>query len=56
MTSGNFALLLAGGELGADGGRGEEGGDARAGGANALRPGALRPDLHFDLAGAIQLL
>src|SRR5689334_6489401 len=55
-ASAYFALLLAGGELGADGGGGEEGGNASAGGAQALRQRTLRHDFQFDFAGPIKLL
>ena len=50
----DLAVLLADGHLGADAGGGEEGWDARAGGAHAFGEGALGDDLKLDLAGAVE--
>ena len=41
------------GDLGADAGGGEEGGDARAAGPHPLRQGALRGQLDLELAGEV---
>src|ERR1700730_3904549 len=49
------ALLLALGDVGADAGLGEEGGNAGAAGADALGEGALRVELDLELAAEIEL-
>ena len=50
-----LALVLAFRDLSAGAGSGEEGGDAGAAGANALRQRALRVELDLELAGEILL-
>src|SRR5215472_4598650 len=55
LAPSNFALLLAGGELGADGGGGKKRGNTGARGAHSFRQRALRHDFKLDFPGAIKL-
>src|SRR5690606_38736834 len=52
----DHAFLFAVSELGADAGRGEESADAGTGGTDALGEVALRNELEFDLARAVEIV